>query len=127
MRLHRTHAGDHRTARRLLLAALVAAAAVANPGGARASPEVRTRTAAEIVQNTCVLCHGTGQSGAPRIGATKDWRARARVGLDGLVRSAAEGKGGMPVRGGMPDLSDAELRAAIAYMSGLENSLDGRQ
>lgn len=94
--------------------------AVALAAGASwaAAPE-RPRPAAEIVRQTCVLCHGAGVGGAPRIGNAKEWRARARAGLEALARSAAEGKGAMPPRGGMPDLSDAELRAAIAYMAGI--------
>ena len=75
-----------------------------------------TRTGASIVGQMCIHCHGPGLSGAPRIGNAREWRSRARVGLDSLVRSASEGKGAMPARGGMPDLTDAELRAAIAYM-----------
>jgi hypothetical protein len=37
-------------------------------------------------------------------------------GLDATVRSAMRGHGKMPARGGLADLSDTELRAAILYM-----------
>ena len=74
------------------------------------------RSGAGIVREMCVHCHGQGLGGAPRIGNAREWRNRARAGLDSLVRSASEGKGAMPARGGMPDLTDEELRAAIVYM-----------
>jgi len=37
-------------------------------------------------------------------------------GLDATVRSAINGHGGMQARGGMPDLTDAEMKDAITYM-----------
>jgi cytochrome c5 len=37
-------------------------------------------------------------------------------GLDNTVRSAMNGHGGMPARGGMANLSDAELRSAVIYL-----------
>jgi hypothetical protein len=37
-------------------------------------------------------------------------------GLDATVASATKGHGAMPARGGMADLTDKELRAAILYM-----------
>ena len=100
--------------------------AAALPGLAASGNDPRPRSAAEIVRSTCVLCHGPGLSGAPRIGSVRDWRPRARFGLEALVRSAAEGKGAMPARGGMPDLTDEELRAAIAFMSGLDPAREGQ-
>ena len=109
---------------RLLLALLLPIVPTAAPAS-DASPGARS--GAQIVGQTCALCHGTGQGGAPRIGNVTEWRKRARFGLDGLVRSASTGKGAMPARGGMPDLSDAELRAAIAYMSGLESATAGAE
>jgi cytochrome c5 len=77
------------------------------------------RTPQAIVRHTCVLCHGSGVGGAPRIGDDRAWRKRAERGLEALVRTASEGKGAMPVRGGVPELTDAELRAVVAYMAGL--------
>lgn len=94
----------------VIVACLVLAAPFA---GAQA---LAPRSGASIVRQMCVNCHGPGLGGAPRIGNAREWRSRARSGLDNLVRSAGEGKGAMPARGGMPDLTDAELRDAIAYM-----------
>jgi cytochrome c5 len=74
------------------------------------------RTGEQIVRMQCVKCHGTGLNGAPRIGDKDAWIQRAKLGLDGVVRSAIHGHGAMPARGGMADLSDAEMRAAITYM-----------
>ncbi|HUJ87535.1 MAG TPA: c-type cytochrome [Burkholderiales bacterium] len=74
------------------------------------------RSGEEIVQAQCVKCHGSGVDGAPRIGDRSAWIPRATYGLDALVRSAIRGHGAMPSRGGMPDLTDAEVRRAIVYM-----------
>lgn len=74
------------------------------------------RSADVIVLDQCSRCHGTGVAGAPRIGDRDAWIARARLGLDGLVRSAIHGHGAMPARGGMADLTDAEVRSAVHYM-----------
>ena len=96
---------------RKLLPILVAAAAVALP--AAAQPE---RTGEQVVQYQCVLCHGPGVGGAPKIGDAKAWGKRATAGIAGLVRSAANGRNGMPPHGGLSSVSEAELRAAIRYM-----------
>ena len=99
---------------RPLLGALLLAAAA---GAGAAAPE---RAAPEIVRATCALCHGPGIGGAPRIGDLRAWRSRAGGDLGTLARSAARGKGAMPPRGGVPDLTEAELRAAIAFMGDLD-------
>jgi len=74
------------------------------------------RSGEEIVKMQCVKCHGTGVNGAPRIDDRAAWAPRMRQGLDATVRSAIHGHGKMPARGGMADLSDNELRAAVSYM-----------
>ena len=81
----------------------------------RARPPA-ARSGEAIVQARCSQCHGTGVGGAPRIGDKTAWIARAREGFDGLVRSAIRGHGGMPARGGMADLTDAEMRSAVTHM-----------
>src|SRR5512147_1091461 len=74
------------------------------------------RSGEQIVKAQCVKCHGTGLNGAPKIDDRAAWAPRMRQGLDATVRSAIRGHGKMPARGGMADLTDAELRAAISYM-----------
>ena len=74
------------------------------------------RSGKEIVETQCVKCHGTGVGGAPKIGDREAWLPRAKLGFDTLVTSAIHGHGAMPPRGGMADLTDAEIRAAIVYM-----------
>jgi hypothetical protein len=54
--------------------------------------------------------------GAPRIDDRAAWIPRLKNGLDATVRSAIKGHGAMPARGGMPDLTDSELRSAVVYL-----------
>jgi len=75
-----------------------------------------TRSGESIVHTQCVKCHQEGLGGAPRIGDRAEWIRRAQPGFDSLVRSAINGHGGMPARGGMADLTDQEMRLAITYM-----------
>ena len=74
------------------------------------------RSGEQVVKAQCVKCHETGKGGAPKIGDRAAWVSRLKPGLDVVVRSAIKGHGGMPSRGGMADLTDAELRGAIIYM-----------
>ena len=74
------------------------------------------RTGEQIVKTQCVKCHGEGLNGAPKIGDKAAWIDRAKLGFDSVVRSAINGHGAMPSRGGMPNLTDSEMRAAVTYM-----------
>lgn len=80
---------------------------------ARVPPE---RSGEQVVEARCSHCHQSGVDGAPKIGDLADWTPRLRQGLDFLVQSAIHGHGPMQPRGGMADLRDAEVRAAIVYM-----------
>lgn len=81
-----------------------------------ASMKSEGRTGKQIVETTCIKCHGTGLHGAPRIGDKKAWAARAERGLTGLTESALKGIRQMPSHGGNPNLSDEDLERAITYM-----------
>ena len=74
------------------------------------------RSGKQVVDESCIQCHGTGEKGAPKIGDTKAWRARTSRGLSGLTQSALKGIRNMPAHEGRRDLSDLELKRAIAYM-----------
>jgi cytochrome c5 len=74
------------------------------------------RSGQQVVQLQCSKCHEPGTEGAPRVGDRAAWTPRLKYGLDATVRSAINGHGGMPARGGMADLTDAEVRNAVIYM-----------
>jgi len=74
------------------------------------------RGGGQIVQAYCAKCHQTGAGGAPKIGDRAAWIPRLKQGFEFAVRSAIKGHGPMPSRGGVADLTDPEIRAAITYM-----------
>lgn len=74
------------------------------------------RTGEQIVKAQCIKCHEAGKGGAPKIGDRDAWIPRLKEGLDSTVRSAINGHGGMPARGGMANLTDAEMRSAVIYL-----------
>jgi cytochrome c5 len=65
----------------------------------------------------CAACHGTGVAGAPKKGDKAAWAPRLAQGLDALVKSAIAGKGAMPPKGGTSNLSDAEFKAVVEFIS----------
>ena len=83
---------------------------------AKPAANMADRSPEAVVKSKCIECHGTGKQHSPRIGDREDWTKRASKGLDGLVLGATRGHDGMPARGGRPDLTDAEFKAAIFYM-----------
>ncbi|KFX71120.1 cytochrome C [Pseudomonas taeanensis MS-3] len=91
----------------------VGAVAAVSGGGAR--------TGDDIIAKYCGACHTPGILGAPKIGDTAAWKARAdkEGGLDGLLAKAISGINAMPPKGTCGDCSDDELHAAIEKMSGL--------
>jgi len=86
-------------------------------GGGGSAGGAAARSGEEIVKSTCGNCHIPGVANAPKIGDKAAWAARAKVGLKEMIAVAAKGKGAMPPRGGLSDLTDAELARAIAYMA----------
>jgi cytochrome c5 len=86
------------------------------PEAPAAPAKSAARTGEQIVKQACGNCHTAGLSGAPKIGDRAAWTKRASSGIDAAVASAIKGHGGMPARGGMADLTDAELKSAVQYM-----------
>lgn len=74
------------------------------------------KTGAQIVESRCQDCHGTGKEGAPKLGDVDAWTPRLKGGVDPLVKSAINGHNAMPARGGMAELSDAEMKSAVVHM-----------
>ncbi len=79
-------------------------------------------TGRDVWDETCMGCHGGNKAtGAPKITATKKWAPRIAKGMPLLIEHATQGFLGatyaqMPARGGNPDLSDADVAAAVAFM-----------
>ena len=90
--------------------------AVAMLMSAATAAQAQERTGEQIVKQQCIKCHGSGVNGAPKIDDRAAWSKRMGQGLQATVASATKGHGKMPARGGIADLSDTELRAAILYM-----------
>ena len=76
----------------------------------------KARTGEQLVKAKCGDCHQTGKDGAPKIGDREAWVKRVSEGLDKVVASGIHGRGAMPARGGLADITDAEMRAAVVYM-----------
>lgn len=76
------------------------------------------KSAAELYA-ICGACHDTGAASAPLKGDAAAWEARlaATGGLEGMVKSAIVGKGGMPPRGGSA-YSDEEMEAVVKFLVG---------
>lgn len=81
-----------------------------------------------IWQGTCIGCHSDGLAGAPAVADAGAWAPRLAKGRPVLLRHALAGFFGpdhsmMPPRGGNPELSDAEVGAALDYMLALVRQL----
>ena len=78
------------------------------------------RSGEAVFQAACANCHSGGFGGffnrAPAIGRKSDWEALAPKGVDGLTATTIAGIGRMAARGGCTTCSDAEIRAAVAFM-----------
>lgn len=104
-----------------------AAAPEAAPAPEAAAPAEAVAVASvdgkKIYGNVCSMCHAAGVAGAPKPGDKADWGPRIAQGSDTLYKHAIEGytgaKGMMPARGGNPNLTDDEVKAAVEHMVSL--------
>ena len=78
------------------------------------------RDGQQIYQTACVVCHGAGIAGAPKLDDKGQWAKRIAKGVDTLYASAINGVQGsagvMPAKGGNAALSNAEVKAAVDYI-----------
>jgi len=95
-------AGKHKTA----AAPAAASAAVAAGGG----------DGKGTYEKVCSVCHASGVAGAPKFGDKAAWKPRIATGANALHTSALKGKNAMPPKGGMTDLPDGDVVAAVDYM-----------
>lgn len=75
-----------------------------------------------VYRGDCFNCHDRGKKGAPRIADRDAWAPRVAQGAETLIAHAVQGFSGptgseMPARGGNDDLTDAEIAAAVRYLT----------
>ena len=80
-----------------------------------------------IVDRVCSACHINELSEAPQLKQPAMWAARLAKGRDALYHSALNGFVGptgeeMPPRGGHPELTDAEVKAAVDFIISIVNT-----
>lgn len=76
-----------------------------------------SRKGEDIYASVCGACHESGAAGAPKAGDKGAWGPRLAQGYDGLVKSATNGKNAMPPKGGAADLTENELKRAVAFLA----------
>ena len=100
---------------------------IAPMGRVRTSPPDETATVAmaapaeprsgeEVYNAVCSACHTIGVANAPKFRDAASWAPRMGKGIDALVASAINGIGTMPARGGVPTVTDDEMRRAVEHM-----------
>jgi cytochrome c5 len=69
-----------------------------------------------VFTGQCITCHGAPESGAPQLGSVNDWEERLKTPLPTLVNHAINGHGRMPPKGGLENLTERDVSAAVAYV-----------
>ncbi len=83
----------------------------------KASGSAKARSGEDVYTASCLACHAVGIANAPKPDDKAAWEPLVATGLDALIKTAINGKGAMPARGGNPAITDDEIKAAILYMT----------
>ncbi len=75
-----------------------------------------SRNGKAVYEAVCFSCHATGAANSPKLSDVSAWGPRIAKGYEALVKSVLNGLNAMPARGGAPDLTDDEIKRAVAYM-----------
>jgi cytochrome c5 len=70
----------------------------------------------KIYESNCIVCHGEGKLGSPKLGDKEAWTPIVAKNFDVLIEHTLHGYKRMPARGTCVNCSDAEIIAAIKYM-----------
>ena len=75
----------------------------------------------QVFDAVCFACHTPGAAGAPKFGDAAAWAPRIAKGMDTLYEHSINGfmgeAGLMPPKGGRPDFADADIKAAVDYVT----------
>lgn len=90
------------------------------PSTSAAGTAAKDMSGEEVFAAACVVCHGAGVAGAPKIGDAAAWAPRIAQGQAVLNEHALlgyQGKAGfMPAKGARADLTDQSVIAAVDHM-----------
>ncbi|MBI3373191.1 MAG: cytochrome c5 family protein [Betaproteobacteria bacterium] len=83
--------------------------------------DARLALGAKVFDTDCKTCHDTGKAknDAPQLSETSEWKDRLGKGRAELYKNSIEGFSGyfaMPPRGGNPNLTDEEVKAAVDFL-----------
>lgn len=87
---------------------------------ANAAPTARQST---LMLNNCMQCHARPDTGAPFIGATKDWLEAVARGEESMLINVVQGIRGMPPLGYCSACSEQDLRVLIRTLSGMPDAV----
>ena len=74
-------------------------------------------TGEQVYGQVCKTCHEAGLAGAPKIGDKSAWSKIIAQGEKTTYDHAIAGIRAMPAKGGNPDLTDDEVKRAVAFMA----------
>ena len=78
--------------------------------------QIDTSLGKDVYESVCASCHNAGIAGAIKLSDKATWKKHIHHGIDHMVESVIKGKGAMPARGGDPNLTDEEIKAAVNYI-----------
>lgn len=72
---------------------------------------------ASVYNSKCIICHGSGAFGAPKLGDKKAWAPYIATGMDAMLAKVIKGKKDvMPPMGLCTECSESDLVDAIQFM-----------
>ena len=101
----------------ILLAVLVVAVPVR--AGDPEAVELTPRQG-RLFSQACAHCHLVPNIGVPVLGVDADWAERRARGFDSMLANTVNGVGDMPPLGTCGACVEADFRALLAFLSGLE-------
>ena len=91
-------------------------AAAAGTAAATADTGAASADGAEVYKTYCQTCHMSGLNGSIKYGDKIRWGKVTAQGKETVYQHALEGIRNMPPKGGFPNLTDAEVKAAVDYI-----------
>jgi cytochrome c5 len=94
------------------------------PGNARmtrqlplvSEPELDLKIGQRIYEHACAQCHSSGDPHTPQLGDRVAWSPLIQKDMETLIKHTVEGYERMPEKGGCPQCSNAQIKAAVKYL-----------